>query len=43
MTWRKIRNSLNYSTSIFDDFRIFWMETWAVCTPRQGSRKSGSF
>jgi len=23
MTWRKIRNSLNYSTSIFDDSRIF--------------------
>jgi len=43
MTWSKSRNSLNYSTSIFDDFKIFQMERWAVCTVSRESRKSGSY
>jgi hypothetical protein len=43
MTWSKSRNSLNYSTSIFDDFWIFQTETWAVCTVLRESQKSGSY
>ena len=43
MTWSKSRNSLNYSTSIFDNFWIFQTETWAVCTVLRESRKSGLF
>ena len=43
MTWSKSRNSLNYSTSIFDDFWIFQTKAWAVCTVLRESRKSGLF
>jgi hypothetical protein len=35
--------SLNYTSSIFDDFQVFWMETWAITCITRGSRKSRSF
>ncbi len=37
---------LGYSSTffaIFDDFRVFWMETWTTPYNARGSRKSGSF
>jgi hypothetical protein len=37
---------LDYSSAffaIFDDFRVFWMETWTLPHFTRGSRKSGSF
>ena len=29
--------------AIFDDFQVFWMETWTLPHFSRGSRKSGSF
>ena len=45
MTWPK-KIFLGYSSAffaIFDDFRVFWMETWTVPYFSRESRKSGSF
>jgi hypothetical protein len=29
--------------AIFDDFRVFWMETWTLSHFARGSRKASSF
>jgi hypothetical protein len=37
---------LDYNSAffaIFDDFRVFWTETWTIPCIARGSRKSGSF
>jgi hypothetical protein len=45
MTWPQ-KIFLDYSSAffaIFDDFRVFWMETWTIPHFVRGSRKSGYF